>query len=94
MSKSLSNAKYKEFIKSLPVDKQFESVERSLRVLPQEIMDEVAPVPTFPCSSKLPPKASEASISKEKFPNCKWKGCVMEDILGDIDILKKRVNVH
>ena len=40
----LYNAKYKEFIKSLPVDKQSLCVERSLRVLPQEIMDEVAPV--------------------------------------------------
>ena len=53
MSKPLSNAKYKEFIKSLPVDKQFESVERSLRVLPQEIMDEVARVPQLPSSPKV-----------------------------------------
>ena len=53
MPKPLSNAKYKEFIKSLPVDKQFESVERSLRVLPQEIMDEVARVPQLPSSPKV-----------------------------------------
>ena len=53
MSKPLSNAKFKEFIKSLPVDKQFESVERCLRVLPQQIMDEVACVPQLSSSPKV-----------------------------------------
>ena len=42
MSKPITNAAYKRLINSLPRDKQIESVERGLRVLPSFIMEEVA----------------------------------------------------
>ena len=42
MSKPITNAAYNRLIKSLPRDKQIESVERGLRVLPSFIMEEVA----------------------------------------------------
>jgi hypothetical protein len=42
MSKGISTTKLKKNIQSLPREKQRESIERFLRVLPQWIMDEVA----------------------------------------------------
>ena len=46
MSKGISPARLKRNIQSLPTEKRRESIERFLRVLPQQIMDEVArPVP-------------------------------------------------
>ena len=42
MSKPITKAAYKRLINSLPRDKQIESVERGLRVLPSFIMEEVA----------------------------------------------------
>lgn len=46
MSKGISPTRLKRNIQALPADKQRESIERFLRVLPQQIMDEVArPVP-------------------------------------------------
>jgi len=42
MSKGISPSRLKKNIQSLPREKQRESIERFLRVLPQWIMDEVA----------------------------------------------------
>ena len=42
MSKGISLSRLKKNIQSLPREKQRESIERFLRVLPQWIMDEVA----------------------------------------------------
>ena len=42
MSKPISNAAYKRLILSLSVEKQIESVERMLRVIPQWLMEEAA----------------------------------------------------
>ena len=52
MSKPISNAKFRKLIKAMPAEKQRESLERSLRVLPQFIMEEVARVPQLPSSPK------------------------------------------
>lgn len=53
MSKPISNAKYARMIKSMPVEKQRESIERALRVLPHFIMEEVARVPVLPNTDKV-----------------------------------------
>lgn len=46
MSKGISPAQLKRNIQAMPADRRKESIERFLRVLPQQIMDEVArPVP-------------------------------------------------
>ena len=42
MSKPLSNAQYRKFIKGMPADKQIESISRILRVIPHWLMEEVA----------------------------------------------------
>ena len=42
MSKPISNAAYKRLILSLSVEKQIESVERMLRVIPHWLMEEAA----------------------------------------------------
>jgi len=46
MSKPISNSKFRTMIKSLPREKQRESLERHLRILPQWIMDESAKLGT------------------------------------------------
>lgn len=53
MSKPISNAKFRSIIKSLPAEKQRESLERSLRVLPQFILEEAGRVPQLPASPKV-----------------------------------------
>jgi len=42
MSKPISNAAYKKLILSLSVERQIESVERMLRVIPHWLMEEAA----------------------------------------------------
>jgi len=42
MSKPISNKKYRELIKSMPADKQIESIRRMLRVYPTLLSEEVA----------------------------------------------------
>tara|TARA_B100000927_G_C16254160_1_gene384762 strand:+ start:74 stop:304 length:231 start_codon:yes stop_codon:yes gene_type:complete len=44
MSKPISNAKFRKLIKAMPAEKQRESLERSLRVLPQFILEEAGRV--------------------------------------------------
>ena len=44
MSKPISNAKFRKLIKAMPPEKQRESLERSLRVLPQFILEEAGRV--------------------------------------------------
>lgn len=47
MSRGISPARLKRNIQALPREKRRESIERFLRVLPRQIMDEVArPVPS------------------------------------------------
>ena len=46
MSKPISNAAYKRMINTLTTDRQRESVERMLRVIPEWLMEETArPIP-------------------------------------------------
>ena len=52
MSKPISNSKFRTLIKAMPVEKQRESLERSLRVLPHFIMEEAARIPQLPSSEK------------------------------------------
>ena len=42
MSKPISNAAYKKLILSLSIERQIESVERMLRVIPHWLMEEAA----------------------------------------------------
>lgn len=53
MSKPISNAKFRKLIKAMPAEKQRESLERSLRVLPQFILEETGRVPQLPASPKV-----------------------------------------
>tara|TARA_X000001316_G_C922385_1_gene37645 strand:- start:6116 stop:6364 length:249 start_codon:yes stop_codon:yes gene_type:complete len=53
MSKPISNAKFRSIIKSLPAEKQRETLERELRILPHFLMEEVARVPQLPASPKV-----------------------------------------
>ena len=41
MSKPISNSKFRSIIKSMPAEKQRESLERSLRTLPIFIQEEI-----------------------------------------------------
>ena len=52
MSKPISNSKFRSIIKSMPAERQRESLERELRILPHFIMEEVARVPQLPTSKK------------------------------------------
>ena len=53
MSKPISNAKFRRIIKSLPAEKQRETLERELRILPEFIMEEVARFPVLPNTDKV-----------------------------------------
>jgi hypothetical protein len=53
MSKPISNAKFRSIVKSLPAEKQRETLERELRILPQFIMEEAARVPVLPNTDKV-----------------------------------------
>ena len=41
----ISNSKFRSIVKSMPVEKQIETIERELRVLPHFIMEEVEEFP-------------------------------------------------
>lgn len=49
----ISNSKFRSIVKSMPVEKQIETIERELRVLPHFIMEEVARVPVLPNTDKV-----------------------------------------
>lgn len=53
MSKPISNAKYRQLIMSMPPEKQRESIERGLRVLPQFLLEEAARFPVLPNTDKV-----------------------------------------
>ena len=52
MSKPISNAKFRRIIKSLPAEKQRETLSRELRILPHFIMEEAGRIPQLPTSEK------------------------------------------
>ena len=63
MSKPISNAAYKRLILSLSVEKQIESVERMLRVIPHWLMEEVArPVPNEKVIKHLESRLKQARL--------------------------------
>jgi hypothetical protein len=53
MSKPISNTKFRAIIKSLPAEKQRETLERELRILPIWLMEEAARVPVLPNTDKV-----------------------------------------
>ena len=53
MSKPISNSKFRSIIKSMPAEKQRETLERELRILPHFIMEEAARVPVLPNTDKV-----------------------------------------
>ena len=53
MSKPISNAKFRRIIKSMSAEKQRETLERELRILPHFIMVEVARFPVLPNTDKV-----------------------------------------
>ena len=49
----ISNTKYRSIVKSMPVEKQWETIDRDLRVLPHLLMEEVARIPVLPNTDKV-----------------------------------------
>ena len=49
----ISNAKYRSLVKSMPVEKQWETIDRDLRVIPHLLVEEVSRVPVLPNTDKV-----------------------------------------
>ena len=49
----ISNSKFRSIVKSMPVDQQWETIDRELRVLPQFLVEEAARVPLLPNTDKV-----------------------------------------
>ena len=77
MSKGISPAQLKRNIKAMSAERRRESIERFLRVLPQQIMDEVArPVPNE--------KVIKYLESQLKMIRGLWTDCLIEfHVKGD-----------
>ena len=63
MSKPISNAEYKRMIDTLTPDRQRESVERILRVIPEWLMEETArPIPNEKVIKLLESRLKQARL--------------------------------
>jgi hypothetical protein len=63
MSKPISNAAYKRMINTLTTDRQRESVERMLRVIPEWLMEETArPIPNEKVIKLLESRLKQARL--------------------------------
>jgi hypothetical protein len=63
MSKPISNAAYKRMINTLTPDRQRESVERMLRVIPEWLMEETArPIPNEKVIKLLESRLKQARL--------------------------------
>lgn len=63
MSKPISNAEYKRMIDTLTPDRQRESVERMLRVIPEWLMEETArPIPNKKVIKLLESRLKQARL--------------------------------
>jgi len=63
MSKPISNAEYKRMIDTLTPDRQRESVERMLRVIPEWLMEETArPIPNEKVIKLLESRLKQARL--------------------------------
>ena len=49
----ISNSKFRSIVKSMPVEKQWETINRELRILPHFLMEEAARVPVLPNTDKV-----------------------------------------
>ena len=49
----ISNAKFRQLVKSMTAEQQRDTLERELRILPQFIMEEAARVPVLPNTDKV-----------------------------------------
>lgn len=49
----ISNSKFRSIVKSMPVEKQWETIDRELRILPEFLMEEAARVPVLPNTDKV-----------------------------------------
>ena len=49
----ISNSKYRSIVKSMPVEKQWETIDRELRVLPHLLVEKAARVPVLPNTDKV-----------------------------------------
>ena len=70
MSKPISNAAYKKLILSLSVERQIESVERMLRIIPQWLMEEARPIQNEKVIKHLESRLKQARLMMSSIVAC------------------------